>query len=74
MAGVTAGPLPGELVLAHYGGAPEALTVGLPLVVFGGFMLLEKRARRRERERAEQGTGERPGEPTTEGTTTEGTA
>jgi len=43
-----------ELVLAHYGGAPEALTIGLPVVIFAGFMLLERRARRRERERAEQ--------------------
>ena len=46
---MTSGP-----VLAHYGGAPEALTIGLPLVIFVGFMLLEKRARRREREAAAQ--------------------
>jgi hypothetical protein len=41
-----------DVVLAHYGGAPEALTIGMPLVIFVGFMLLEKRARRREREAA----------------------
>lgn len=42
------------MVLAHYGGAPEGLTIGLPIVIFVGFMLLEKRARRREREAAER--------------------
>lgn len=36
-------------LLAHAGGAPEALTIGLPIAVFVGFMLLEKRARRREK-------------------------
>ena len=41
-------------VLAHYGGAPEALTIALPIAIFTGFMLLEKRARRREREAAER--------------------
>ena len=34
--------------LAHLGGAPEALTIGLPLLIFVGFMLAEKRARKRE--------------------------
>lgn len=38
--------------LAHLGGAPEALTIALPVLVFGGFLLLERRARRREREAA----------------------
>ena len=42
------------VVLAHYGGAPEALTIGLPIVIFVGFMLLERRARRREREAAQR--------------------
>jgi hypothetical protein len=56
------------MVLAHYGGAPEALTVALPVAVFAGFMLLEKRARQRERERgegggAETGDGSPPAEP-----------
>lgn len=46
--------MPADVVLAHYGGAPEALTLGMPVVVFAGFLLLEKRARRRERERGEQ--------------------
>jgi hypothetical protein len=41
-------------VLAHYGGAPEAMTIVLPIVIFTAFMLLERRARQRERERAEQ--------------------
>lgn len=41
-------------VLAHYGGAPEALTLALPIVIFAGFMVLERRARRREREAFEQ--------------------
>ena len=40
------------VVLAHYGGAPEVLTIALPVAIFVGFMLLEKRARRREREAA----------------------
>ena len=47
------------MVLAHAGGVPEALTIALPLLIFGGFVLAEKRARRRERERAEQ---DRPAE------------
>jgi hypothetical protein len=54
---VGAVPLP---VLAHYGGVPEALTVALPVLVFAGFMLAEKRARRRERERAGQDPREGP--------------
>ena len=48
-------------VLAHYGGAPEALTIALPLAIFGGFMLLEKRARRREREAAAEQEAEESG-------------
>ena len=47
-------------VLAHYGGVPEALTVGLPVIVFAGFMLAEKRARRREQERADAADQEEP--------------
>ena len=35
-------------VLAHGGGAPEAAMIGLPLLLFGAFLLLERRARRRE--------------------------
>jgi hypothetical protein len=57
-----------EVVLAHYGGVPEALTIGLPIAIFVGFMLLEKRARQRERERvapdpaaAESSPGTPPG-------------
>ena len=37
-------------VLAHGGGAPEAAMVGLPLLVLAVFVVLERRARRRERE------------------------
>lgn len=35
-------------VLAHGGGAPEAAMIGLPLLLFVVFGLLERRARRRE--------------------------
>lgn len=35
-------------LLAHGGGAPEAAMVGLPVLLFVVFFLLEKRARRRE--------------------------
>lgn len=35
--------------LAHGGGAPEAAMIGLPLLLFAVFFLLERRARRRER-------------------------
>jgi hypothetical protein len=55
--------VPAVPVLAHYGGVPEVLTIVLPILIFTGFMLLEKRARRRERERAaEQAPTEPPGE------------
>lgn len=40
------------VVLAHYGAAPEALTLGLPVLIFGAFVVAERRARRRDRERA----------------------
>ena len=49
----------GAVVQAHAGGAPEALTVGLPLLIFAGFMYMEKRARKRERLARER--GEPPG-------------
>jgi hypothetical protein len=35
------------VVVAHGGGAPEALTVILPVLVFAGFLYVERRARRR---------------------------
>ncbi len=41
---------PGGVVLAHGGGAPEAAMVGLPLAILVVFAVLERRARRRERE------------------------
>ncbi len=40
--------------LAHAGGAPEALTLGLPLLIFCGFLWLERRARARERKASER--------------------
>ena len=36
------------LVLAHGGGAPEAALIGLPVLLFGVFFWLERRARRRD--------------------------
>ena len=36
------------LVLAHGGGAPEAAMIGLPLLLFAVFFLLERRARKAE--------------------------
>lgn len=47
--------MPAAPVLAHYGGVPETLTIVVPLLIFGGFLLLEKRARRKERERGAGG-------------------
>ena len=44
-----------QVVLAHYGGAPETATVGVPLLIIVAFGLLERRARRRERERDRDG-------------------
>jgi membrane protein implicated in regulation of membrane protease activity len=40
----------GDGVLAHGGGAPEAAMVGLPVLVLAVFVVLERRARRREAE------------------------
>lgn len=40
-------------LLAHGGGAPEAAMIGLPLLLFGAFLVMERRARRREDEPAE---------------------
>jgi hypothetical protein len=37
-------------VLAHGGGAPEALTFGAPVLVLAVFAVMERRARARERE------------------------
>ncbi len=34
--------------LAHGGGAPEAAMIGLPVLLFVVFFVLERRARRRE--------------------------
>ena len=44
--------LAGRVLLAHGGGAPEALTIAVPLLVVVGFVLAELRVRRRDRERA----------------------
>ena len=43
------------VVLAHAGGVPEAVTVGLPLLALVVFAVLERRARRREREDKDDG-------------------
>lgn len=45
------------VVLAHGGGAPEAAMVGLPVLVLAAFVVLERRARRREAE--QEALGER---------------
>ena len=52
-------------VLAHGGGAPEAAMVGLPLLVLAAFVVLERRARRREaeQERLEARDDHEPGGP-----------
>jgi membrane protein implicated in regulation of membrane protease activity len=46
----------GVVVLAHGGGAPEAAMVGLPVLVLVVFAVLERRARRREREQDAAGS------------------
>lgn len=48
--------------LAHGGGAPEAAMVGLPLLLLGVFVLLERRARRRETEAEVQAVPDISGE------------
>lgn len=37
-------------VLAHGGGAPEAAMIGAPLLLLAVFVVLERKARRRERD------------------------
>lgn len=39
--------------LAHGGGAPEAAMIGAPLLLLAVFVVLERKARRREREAAD---------------------
>ena len=54
-------PPTGPVVLAHGGGAPEAAMVGLPVLVLVVFVVLERRARRREAEQdalSERETGD----------------
>ena len=49
----TSGPGPVDaplVVLAHAGGVPEAAAIGVPLLALVVFALIERRARRRERE------------------------
>ena len=41
--------LASRAVLAHGGGAPEALTIAIPLLVVVGFVVAELRVRRRDR-------------------------
>jgi len=53
------------VVLAHGGGAPEAATVLIPLLVVGWFVYQERRnvRRLREQEAAEQAESPEPSEP-----------
>ena len=39
-----------RVILAHGGGAPETLTVALPVLVVVGFVVAELRVRRRDRD------------------------
>lgn len=48
--GVVADGALAQVVLAHGGGAPEAAMIGLPVLVVVAFVVLERRARRRERD------------------------
>ena len=52
-------------VLAHGGGAPEAAMIGLPLLLFGVFLLLDRRARKAEAADEADGGGTKPTEGTT---------
>ena len=55
---------PELVVLAHGGGAPEAAMIALPLLLFGAFLHLERRARRRENAPTDlPGTGTAQDEP-----------
>ena len=45
-----AGRLASRAVLAHGGGAPETLTIAIPLLVVVGFVVAELRVRRRDRD------------------------
>lgn len=53
------------MVVAHAGGAPEAAVIGLPLLIFAGFMVAERRARMREQaqEKARETEGGREDGP-----------
>ena len=42
--------------LAHGGGVPEAAMIAAPLVLLAVFVVLERRARRREADEADGGT------------------
>ena len=52
--------------LAHGGGAPEAAMIGAPLLLLAVFVVLERKARRREREAADP-AGETADEPDDKG-------
>ena len=47
--------LMGEVVLAHGGGAPEAATIVIPLLIVIGFVVRERKNVARLREQEEQG-------------------
>ena len=48
------------VLLAHGGGVPEALSIGLPLLAVGALVLMERSARRKAREAEQQ---QQQGEP-----------
>jgi hypothetical protein len=52
------------VVLAHGGGAPEAAMIGLPLLLFAVFFMLERRARK-----ADAADADSDADDTTKGTT-----
>ena len=43
------------VLLAHGGGVPEALSLGVPVLVVLGLVLVERSARRKAHEEAERG-------------------
>jgi hypothetical protein len=47
------------LVVAHGGGLPEAATIGVPVLALVVFVVLERRARRRERANDEPDSSDR---------------
>ena len=48
------------MLLAHLGGVPEAMTIGVPLLAVGAFVLMERSARRKAREQQQREAPEAP--------------